>query len=102
MKGRLEILPECMGLWIIDRSHPCPHILYAEQWKSEEAIHEHIRSSLFRRILAVIELSSRAPEVCMYFISHTKGMDLIQELRGVTEPVTTKANVEPGGQNNVC
>jgi len=86
MHGRLEIIPECKGFWIEQRESPCSHILYAEQWQSEEAIYEHIRSALYRRVLAVIELSRQAPEINLYFISQIKGMELIQELRGAAAP----------------
>jgi len=81
MQERLQISTDHLGSWIHELDYPCPHILYAEQWKSEEAIYEHIRSSLYRRVLAVIDFSTRAPEVSFYFVSHTKGMELIQALR---------------------
>jgi hypothetical protein len=81
MQERLLISTDYIGSWIVERDHPCPHVLYAEQWKTEEAVYEHIRSSLYRRVLAAMELSCRAPEVSFYFVSHTKGMELIQALR---------------------
>ena len=82
VQGRLEICTEYLGSWIQNRDHPFPHILYVERWKSKEAMYKHIQSSLYRRVLAVIEFSSRAPEVKFYFVSHGKGMELIQTLRG--------------------
>lgn len=81
IQQRLQLSSDHCGSWIQQREHPYPHILYAEQWMSDEAIYGHIRSSLYRRVLAVIELSSQAPEISFYFVSHTKGMDLIQALR---------------------
>ncbi len=82
MQERLEIANDYLGSWIQERDCPCSHIVYAEHWRSEAGIYEHIRSSLYRRVLAVIELSCRSPEVTFYFVSHKKGMELIEELRG--------------------
>lgn len=88
--GRLEIYNEFLGSWIQERDDPCSHILYAEQWKSEDAINEHIRSPLYRRILQVMEFSTRTPEIGFYFISHTKGMDLIESLRTTPQQLAQK------------
>ncbi len=81
IQSRLQISTGHLGSWLQERDHPCPYILYEEQWKSKEAVYAHIRSSLYRRLLAVMEFSSRAPEVSFFFVSHTKGMELIEELR---------------------
>src|SRR3954463_2295647 len=90
IQKRLQLSTEHCGSWVQERQCPYPHILYAEQWKSEEAICEHIRSSLYRRVLAVIELSTQAPEVSFYFVSHIKGMELIHALRVGPQEGTTR------------
>jgi len=94
LAGRLEIIPGFLGSWIQERNSPCSYIVYAEQWKSEEAIHEHIRSLLYRRVLEVIEFSTRAPEIVFYYVSHTEGMGLIQSLRS--------PSVAPGVESKVA
>ena len=81
LQGRLEISSEYLGSWIQERDYPCSHIVYIEHWKSAEAIYSHIRSSLYRRILTVIDFSSREPEVNFYFGSEPKGMELVKALR---------------------
>jgi hypothetical protein len=81
VQGRLEICSDYLGSWIQERQHPWSYIIYAEQWNSETAIYSHIRSSLYRRVLAVIDFSSRAPEISFYFVTQTKGMELIEALR---------------------
>jgi hypothetical protein len=81
MQGRLEICSDYMGSWIQERKHPCSQIIYSEHWNSDKALFSHIRSSLYRRVLAVIEFSTRAPEISFYFVSHIKGMELIEALR---------------------
>jgi quinol monooxygenase YgiN len=92
IQQRLQLSPEHCSSWIQAREQPYPHIVYAEQWKSKDAIYEHIRSPLYRRILAIIELSTKAPEVSFYFISHAMGMELIHALR--LEPQESKQELE--------
>ena len=82
MQGRLEICPDYLGSSIVERDEPCSHIIYSEQWNSEEAVFKHIQSKLYRRVLAVIELSTRPPMVTFYFVLATTGMELIEALRG--------------------
>jgi hypothetical protein len=89
MQGRLGICPDYLGSWIQERDQPCSQIVYAEHWNSEEALYDHIRSSAYRHVLAVIEFSGRAPEVSFYFVSQTKGIELIQALREKS-PLTQK------------
>jgi len=61
-------------------------IQYTEQWESEAALETHLRSELYRRILAALELSKHAPEVHFYYTSETKGFELIECMRGRASP----------------
>ena len=71
----------CVGCWLSDEEQLHNHVRYAEQWDSEEALHEHIRSDLYRRVLAAMELSKRPPEISFHYTSETKGFELIENLR---------------------
>ncbi len=57
-------------------------ILYMECWDSEEELHRHIRSDMYRRVLEAMELSRVSPEVQFHRVTEAKGMDLIGALRG--------------------
>jgi quinol monooxygenase YgiN len=74
-------LPGCMGCWLSEQDYLHNHVRYAEQWESEEALHEHIRSDLYSRVLAAMELSKKAPEVQFYFSTEAKGFELIESIR---------------------
>ncbi len=79
-----------MGSWFSEEDVLHNHIRYAEQWESEESLCEHIRSDLYRRVLAALELSKRPPEVTFYYCSQTKGLELIEAARrqaGLREPL---------------
>ncbi|HTL59899.1 MAG TPA: antibiotic biosynthesis monooxygenase [Candidatus Limnocylindrales bacterium] len=73
--------PGCMGSWFSEEELLNNHVRYAEQWESEEALHQHIRSDLYKRILAALELSKRPPEVTFYYCSQTKGLEVVEAAR---------------------
>jgi quinol monooxygenase YgiN len=74
-------MPGCVGCWLSEDDFLHDHVRYAEQWESEEALHEHIRSDLYGRVLSAMELSKHPPEVRFYFSSEHEGMELIERLR---------------------
>jgi quinol monooxygenase YgiN len=78
--------PGCMGCWLCEEEFLHNHVLYAEQWESEEALREHIRSDLYLRLLSAIELSQRPPEVSFYYATETRGFDLVETIRKQPEP----------------
>jgi quinol monooxygenase YgiN len=74
-------IPGCLGCWLADNDFVHDHVRYTEQWESDQALHDHIRSDLYGRVLAAMELSKRPPEVRFYFSSEQKGFELIESLR---------------------
>ena len=71
----------CRGCWISDEDPLNNCLQYAELWDSEDDLHEHIRSELYLRLLAAMELSQRPPEIKFYYTAETKGFELIETLR---------------------
>lgn len=55
--------------------------LYLETWGSREALHRHVPSGLYIRVLHAMGLAREPPEISFYEISGEKGLELIQELR---------------------
>jgi quinol monooxygenase YgiN len=76
------VRPGCLGCWLYEEDSYQRQVRYGEQWASDDELRGHIRSDLYRRVLAAIELSSRRPEVNFYYATVSKGMDLIEEVRG--------------------
>ncbi len=87
--------PGCMGCWLSEEDFLHNHIRYAEQWDSEEALHEHIRSDLYRRLLAAMELSKQPPEVRFYYTSGEKGFELVEDLRSSAATQRNGSNQQP-------
>ena len=60
-----------------------PHIMVLlEEWKDWSSIENHIQSDSYHSILEFMELSSKQPEIKIRSFSDTKGLELIEKLRG--------------------
>jgi quinol monooxygenase YgiN len=81
VQGPTQAEPSCAASQVYEEDGPEAAILYVEEWKSESEFRDHVRSELYRRILAAIDLSKSAPEVCFYNVSNVQGLELIQQLR---------------------
>jgi quinol monooxygenase YgiN len=73
--------PGCVGCWLSEEDVLTRHIRYAEEWESEATLEAHIRSDLYRRLLAAMELSKQPPKVKFYFCEDSKGLDFIEAVR---------------------
>jgi len=59
-------------------------IVYLELWDTEVELKQHIRSSLYSRLLEAMELSVNTPEIYYYTIAKEAGINLISEVRDST------------------
>jgi len=59
---------------------------YQEDWATESDMRQRVVSEAFTRLLAVIEASEGLPEVQFNFVTQTRGLDYVAEVRGVTGP----------------
>ena len=58
-------------------------ILYVEHWRSMADFEHHIKGNNYSKILEVMELSSRRPEVSFHTTSKTWSLELVERLRAV-------------------
>jgi hypothetical protein len=74
---RLE--PDCLesSTW----SDPDGTVHYVEEWPTEEHMRTRVRSSRFTTLLSVIE-SARESDVYFDFVSASRGLDFVAEVRG--------------------
>jgi quinol monooxygenase YgiN len=81
VKDMAALRSGCVGCWLSDADSLHAYIQYIEQWASEDDLYEHVRSDLYRRVLAAMELSRHSPEVHFHFVSSTRGLELIEDVR---------------------
>ena len=74
---RLE--PGCVGCsaW----TEPDASVHYLEEWSSERAIRRRVGSDRFTSVLALLESVREPPHVQFDFVSTTRGLDYIEEVR---------------------
>jgi quinol monooxygenase YgiN len=74
---RLE--PGCLGCsaW----ADPDLSVHYVESWANEIELRQHVRSPLFTSLLAVIESLRAPPHLQFDFVSTSRGLDYVAEVR---------------------
>lgn len=82
VKGPVLAEPGCLSCCIYQEHDEERGLLYVEQWRSPAELERHIRSSTYTRILEVMELSSRLPELSFYESDGSWGLELIEKIRG--------------------
>ena len=92
VQGPTQAEPSCSAAQIYEEDGPGAAILYVEEWESESEFREHVRSELYRRILAAIDLSQSPPEIRFYQVSKVEGLELLQNIRGSGSGVVPAAN----------
>jgi len=85
LRERLEGRQDCLACEVYEAYQGEGKILYLEQWRSAEALNSHIQSPLYLRILTAMELAAKEPEICFHEVAGSRGMDLIEALRGCDE-----------------
>ena len=56
-------------------------LMFEEIWKTEEDLERHLRSDEYLRILLVLEMALKQPEIRFDTISSSTGIETIQEAR---------------------
>jgi quinol monooxygenase YgiN len=81
VQGPTRVKPCCLASHVYEEEGCDGAILYTEEWDSEPGFYDHVRSELYRRILAAIDISKSAPELCFYRVSTAQGLELVDQLR---------------------
>ena len=84
LTAALRLRPGYLGCntWM-DSDHT---VHYEEDWATETDMRDRVVSEGFTRLLAVIEASEGLPQVQFNFVSKTRGLDYIAEVRGTPWP----------------
>ena len=83
MRGMLEparVERGCLSYRLYEDVEDRNTFILVEAWKTQNDLERHIRTSNQRRILALMDLLSEQPELRFNTVSHTAGMDLIEDV----------------------
>jgi quinol monooxygenase YgiN len=73
--------PGCLGCRVSTEFDDKSFVRYEEEWATEEAMRLHVRSARFTRLLEVLESAPEPPEIKFDFVSQTRGLDYVEEVR---------------------
>lgn len=74
--------PGCCSSRIWREADDSPCLLLIEEWEKPKDLERHIRTSVFRRLLSVLELSRARPEVLYIHGEQLRGIEWIEEVLG--------------------
>ena len=84
-----RVEPGCLScrVWTDDSDEPT--VRYVEEWATEDAMRLRVRSARFTRLLEVLESSLAPPCVQFDFITETRGLEYVAEIRDGDELLGT-------------
>lgn len=71
----------CVACHLYTEPDNSESICYTEEWETCELLESQIRSGRFARLLFVMESSAESPTLKFFFVSETRGLDYIEEVR---------------------
>ena len=83
MRGMLEparVERGCLSYHLYEDVEDRNAFVLIEEWATQEDLESHIRTDHQRRLLALMDLLSEQPEVRFNTVSHTSGMNLIENV----------------------
>jgi quinol monooxygenase YgiN len=76
-----RLQPGCLGCYEWVDLDSVVH--YEEEWATEPDMRRRVRSDSFTSLLAVLESTTEPPRVQFDFVAMTRGLDYVEEARGV-------------------
>jgi len=90
-----RIEPGCLGCRVWTEESDGSTVRYVEEWSSEGAMRRRVRSGRFTRLLEVLESAERPPSVQFDFVTETRGLDYVAEVRHIDGPLETPRRHNP-------
>ena len=74
-----EVHSGCLGYHIYEEVQEDNVLMFEEMWRSEEDLESHLRSEEYRKVLIVMEMALKPPEVRFYTVSTSTGIETIEK-----------------------
>jgi len=81
--GPTAVESGCLSCRVLHETSDPQAFCYQAQWKTQDDLLRHIRTSHYKRLLALMELGTGPPLVEFHTVTETKGLDLIECTRKV-------------------
>jgi quinol monooxygenase YgiN len=80
-RGPVSARSGCIGVDLYTRFSNPEEFILVEEWSSRKALENHVRSDDFRKVLAIMDLADRPPDLRFHTVTSAEGFDLVVELR---------------------
>lgn len=83
MRGMLEpvrVERGCLSYRLYEDVEDRNTFSLVEEWNTQNDLERHIRTDNHRRLMALMDLLNEQPELRFNTVSHTSGMDLIEDV----------------------
>ena len=74
-------IPGCLEFSILASEEPPGALVVLQQWEEERYLRRYLRSDSFQRVLEMMELSVIPPELNLYEVQTSSGLDAVVEAR---------------------
>lgn len=69
----------CQGFQGLDNKN---NFILIEKWISQAYLDHHLSSSEYKKVLALMDISSEPPEIKFHTVWNSAGIELVEKLRG--------------------
>ena len=77
-----RIKPGCLSSRIYEDVQEDNALMFEEIWRCEEDLEYHLRSDAYQKVLLVLEMALKQPEIRFDTISGSTGIETIEKARG--------------------
>jgi quinol monooxygenase YgiN len=79
--GQVQFEPNCISSRLYRGVDDVRAIMLEERWTSDEHMVQHLQSRTYRRVLLVIEMAEKPPEIRFDVIQKSTGVETIENAR---------------------
>ena len=81
LMGPTRLEPGCLGCLVWEEIEDDSTLRYTEEWATEADMRRRLLSDRFTSLLAVLEAAREPPEVQFHFVTMTRGLEYVAEIR---------------------
>ena len=81
LMGPTRLEPGCLRCLVWEEIEDDTTLHYAEEWATEADMRRRVQSDRFTSLLAVMEAAAEPPQVQFDFVTITRGLDYVAEVR---------------------
>jgi quinol monooxygenase YgiN len=86
LMGLTRVQPGCISCRMYFDMENENALSLVEEWKSQDALDKNIRSEQYRKILALLDMSTEPPEIQFNTVLSTAGLEAVAAVRSGEKP----------------